>query len=132
MRQRAAELARLNDCGPETSAQGRKRDAASPCDALRADLRGAEELGRLLEQLRPQYEAYTARRAAAARWRAERKENYLMVGRAAQAWKAEHARAAEYLQRCGGLRAVRCATLDASTLRSVIDQIDEIRASTEK
>jgi hypothetical protein len=133
VRMRTAQLAKLNECGPEpdTRPQPGKKASTDPCDLLRADLRGAEELGRLLEQLRPQYDEYMARRAAAVRWRAERKENFTMVGKAAQAWKAEHAKVVQYLQRCGGLRAVRCGTLDAGALRSLIDHIKELRSSRE-
>jgi hypothetical protein len=43
------------------------------------------------------------------------------------AWKAEHARVAQALERCGGLNAVRCARIDAASLRKAVDRINEIR-----
>jgi hypothetical protein len=66
------------------------------------------------------------------RWRVERKENLAAIARATSAWKAEHARVAEALKRCGGLAAYRCATIDAGSLRMVVDQINEIRSQKER
>jgi hypothetical protein len=127
--QRAAALATLSGCGPEVQPGSAAR---TTCDDLRGDLRNADELGRLLERLRPDYEAYAARRTAAVRWRAERRENLQAVANAADGWKTEHQRVADQLQRCGGLRATRCAELDAGSLKVLIDQINEIRSSKEK
>jgi hypothetical protein len=115
------ELANFAKCG-----QGADR---AKCSELPEVLRNAETLSRVLDQLRPGYEAYQTKRAAALRWRAERSENLTAVARAAVAWQAEHAKAAEVLARCGGLNVYRCARLDAATLKAAVDQINEIRSA---
>jgi hypothetical protein len=97
------------------------------CKDLQGALSNADQLGRLLEQLRPGYEAYETSRAALGRWRADRKANLGAIARAMDAWKAEHARVAQALERCGGLNAVRCARIDAASLRKAVDRINEIR-----
>lgn len=116
----ALQLAAVASCGQD----GDK----AKCAQLPEALRNAESLGRVLDHLRPQYEAYQARRAAALRWRADRRDNLAAIARAAGAWQAEHANAAEALARCGGLMALRCMRVDAATLRAAVDQINEIRA----
>jgi hypothetical protein len=121
----AAALAALKDCGPERPPGSA---GITDCDTLRSELRNAEELARLLELLRPEYQAYDQRRAAVSLWRTQRRENFQFIEAAADAWKLEHDRAAEYLRRCGGLRAVQCATLDAATLKTLVDQINQIRS----
>jgi hypothetical protein len=127
---RAEALMALNGCGPESPLdRSRKPD---PCDALRGDLRNAAELSRLIELLRPDYDAYAARRTAAVRWYGERRENFQAVANASAAWRAEHARVAAHLQRCGGLRFTRCAEINAASLKVLIDQVNEIRALKEK
>jgi hypothetical protein len=123
-RLRGAELASLGRCG-ETGAERAK------CAELQAAFRNAEDLGKLLDHLRPEYQSYETRRAAALRWRADRKENLAAIAKATGAWKAEHARVAEALKRCGGLGAYRCATIDAASLKMVVDQINEIRSKRE-
>lgn len=117
--------------GLEVATSGRCADPGADkakCTQLQAALRSADDLGRLLEQLRPEYQAYEARRTAALRWRADRKENLAAIARATGAWKAEHARAADALKRCGGLNAYRCAEVDAASLKTLVDQINEIRS----
>ena len=111
-----AELLRCDD-----RQSGRCRDLAGAVSR-------ADELGRLIEQLRPGYEAYEAARADLLRWRAERRENMGAIARAMDAWKSEHARVADALRRCGGLSALRCARIDAASLRKAVDEINEIRS----
>ncbi len=96
-----------------------------------AAFRSAEGFGKLLDQLRPDYQSYEARRVASVRWRAHRKENLAAIAKATAAWKAEHARVADALKRCGGLNAWRCATVDAASLKMIVDQINEIRSEKE-
>ncbi len=130
LKKRAAALMTLRDCGPESPPdRNRKPDA---CDTLRGELRTAAELSRLIEALRPEYEAYSARRAAVARWYADRKDNLQAIANASAAWRAEHARVAAHLQRCGGLQFTRCAELNAASLKLAIDQLNELRALKEK
>ena len=123
LRERRAALAELRGCGaPQASSAG------DPCAPLLAELRNAEELGRLLDHLRPEYDGYTTRRNAALKWRAERRENSAGIVKATAAWKAEHARVVEWLRRCGGTQAHHCVEVNVATLKVVIDTIEDIRS----
>jgi hypothetical protein len=119
------EMTELLKCGATGSDKGK-------CAQLQNSLRNAEELGRLLDQLRPEYEAFVTGSAAAKRWRADRDENLAAIAKATQVWKAEHARVAGALKRCGGLNAVRCVQVDAASLKVVVDQINEIRSQKDR
>ena len=127
LRSDAGRLAELNDCG--TAPPDERKEL---CNKLQGNLRNVEDLSRLLDLMRPEYEAYNAKHDAAVRWRAERRENLQSIAKAAAAWKSEHARVADQLRRCGGLRAVRCAELDAVSLKVLVNQINEIRSLKEK
>ena len=119
------EMAELLKCGATGSDKAK-------CTQLQNSLRSAEELGRLLDQLRPEYQAYEAGRVAVIRWRADRKESLAAISKAMEAWKAEHGRVAEVLRRCGGLRAANCVQLDAASLSKAINQINEIRSQKDR
>jgi hypothetical protein len=121
IRQQRDTLSRLGGCDTATG------DERKGCDALKRDLGNAEDLRRVLDRLRPDYEAVVAKRAAALRWREQRSENAKAIVKAAGAWKEEHARAAQALKRCGGINAYRCVELNAATLKGLIDRVNEIR-----
>lgn len=127
LRARAAVLGDLLKCG--TAAPP---DKTKECVALESELSNAEDLSRLLDRLRPEYDAYMFKQAAATQWESARRENSALIVKAAAAWKDEHARVADLLKRCGGLNAHRCAQLDPATLRALVDQINEIRSLKEK
>jgi hypothetical protein len=126
IRARRAELSQLNQCA---SASGEKADN---CKALQADRQNAETIGQLLDRLRPEYESVVAKRAEALRWREQRGENAKVIVAAVEAWKEEHARAANALHRCGGLNAYRCAEVNSFTLKALVGRINEIRFQSDK
>lgn len=127
IRQRRSELTDINGC--PAAATGER---AEICKAVLNDLRNTEDIAKLLERLRPDYDAVVAKRAAALRWREQRSENAKAIVKAALAWKEEHARVAEHLKRCGGLNAYRCVEINPATLKGLVDRVNEIRQQKDK
>jgi hypothetical protein len=98
------------------------------CKLLEAELKTAEDIGRLLDRMRPEYDNYVAKREAAARWFKGRAENHAAIRKAVAEWKTEHIKLASQLGRCGGLNASRCVELNATTLKVLVDRVNDIRS----
>jgi len=98
------------------------------CQALAAELKTAEDLGRLLDRMRPEYDSYVAKREAATRWFKERIERDSAIRKAVMAWKDEHTKLAGDLRRCGGLNAYRCVEPNATSLRMLVEKINDVRS----
>lgn len=122
-----AALWRVRGCDAKLEAQ-----KAKECADVAEAWRSSEEMGKLLERLKPEYASYTAKRNDALRWRAERRANSDNIIKAAAAWKAEHMQVADKLKRCGGLRAHQCAELNVSTLKVIVDGVNELRSDRSK
>lgn len=104
-------------------------DAQAVCKSLAEELKTAEDLNRLLDRLRPEYDAYLAKRAATTRWLKERSDSSVAIRKAVMAWKGEHTKLAAELKRCGGLNAYRCVEINAATIKLFADRINEIRSA---
>jgi hypothetical protein len=88
-------------------------------------LQGLNAIVTLLAGIEPQFQAYTRELALSRKWREQRQEASVRISQAAKQWAAEHARLAEALEECGGLRALRrnCGNLTFSNFKLAVERI---------